>query len=265
MTTIACEVHGAARLLRFSAPPTGILTASGARDLHAAFEQANADSDARAIIIAGGDPGVFIRHYDLASIGKAAKALRDGFIDGSSFPASDFAQLTGAIAASPLPVIAAINGICMGGGFEIALACDIRIAGRDVEHIGLPEMRVDIFPGGGGTQRLARIAGEGAALDMALRGRTVNARRAHELGIVSDIADDAVNAALELAEAFARHDREALAITKHLVRGALDTPLAAGLEREGLAFADHIGRSHRARFAMEDCLASGTMLEDVRF
>lgn len=118
--------------------------------------------------------GFFIRHYDLASIGKAAAALRDRVIDSRPFLDSDFARLVDAIAASPLTVVAAINGICMGGGLEIALACDIRIAQHDVEHIGFPEIRVDIFPEGGGTQRLARLIGEATALDMALRGTTAS-------------------------------------------------------------------------------------------
>ena len=148
---VSIEAYGAVRVIRVGSPPHGILTARGAKELAAAVEEVLGDGKVRAIIIAGADQGVFIRHYDLAAIRKAGEAIRSGSIGAEAFVDADFGRMTDRIAASPVPVIAAINGICMGGGFEVALACDIRIAQRDVEHIGLPEIRVDILPGGGGT------------------------------------------------------------------------------------------------------------------
>lgn len=252
---------GAVRLIRFSSPPHGIMSGRGVKELAAALDAALGEKGVRAVVLAGDDPGVFVRHYDLAAIRKAADALRDGDIGPETFLDADFARMTDAIAASPLPVIAAINGICMGGGFEIALACDIRIAQGDVTHIGLPEIRVDIFPGGGGTIRLARLIGEGPALDIAMRGRTVDARRALELGIVGDVADDAVVASLEIAAKLAERDPRALAETKRLVRSAQEGALAERLGAERLAFAMHLKTSDAALASMDALLATGEMLE----
>lgn len=259
--TVSTQPHGAVRLIRFAAPPYGILSARDAKELASAVEAALSENGVRAVIIAGGEDGVFVRHYDLAAIRKAADALRAGVIEPASFLDAEFAAMTDRIAASPVPVIAAINGICMGGGFEIALACDIRIAQRDVEYIGLPEIRVDIFPGGGGTIRLARLIGEGPALDLVLRGRTVDAARAFELGIVSDVVDDAVASAGEIAAALARRDPRALGEIKRLVRSAHEGPLQDRLDAERIAFARHIAASGTALASMDALLASGAMLE----
>ncbi len=102
----------------------------------------------------------------------------------------------------------------MGGGFELSLACDLRIAGRDVAAIGLPETRIGIFPGGGGTQRLPRIIGEAKALEMILRGLTVTGPGAYELGIVHEVVDDPFARALELAAELASRGAEGLAFAK---------------------------------------------------
>lgn len=261
--TVALETYGAVQLIRVSSPPHGILDGRGVRELAAAVEAGLDDEAVRALVIAGANPGVFIRHYDLAAIRKAADAIRSGAIGPESFIGADFGRMTDRIAASPVPVIAAINGICMGGGFEIALACDIRIAQRDVEHIGLPEIRVDILPGGGGTIRLARLIGEGPALDIALRGRTVDAKRAHELGIVGDLADDAVAAALEIARRLAECDARALGEIKRLVRSAHEGPVQDRLNEERVAFGRHLEASDAALASIDAALASGTMLELV--
>lgn len=260
---VALEAHGAVRLIRVSSPPHGIIDGRGAKELAAAVEDALGDDSVRVLVIAGADPGVFVRHYDLAAIRKAADAIRSGAVDPESFVDADFGRMTDRIAASPVPVIAAINGICMGGGFEIALACDIRVAQRDVDHIGLPEIRVDILPGGGGTIRLARLIGEGPALDIALRGRTVDAQRAYDLGIVGDLADDAVAAALDIARGLARRDARALGEIKRLVRSAHEGPVHDRLGDERIAFGRHLQASDTALASMDALLASGTMLEAV--
>jgi enoyl-CoA hydratase/carnithine racemase len=133
-------------------------------------------------------------------------------------------------------VIAAINGLCMGGGFELTLACDIRIAGRDVTSIGLPETRVGIFPGGGGTQRLPRVIGEAKALEMILRGIVVDGPKAFEIGMVHEVADDPLARALEIAAEFEGRGAEGVAFAKRLTRAALDRPLAEGLADERASF-----------------------------
>jgi enoyl-CoA hydratase/carnithine racemase len=248
-------------LIQFRSPPYGILTAAGTRMLLKLFREMLANADVRAIVLAGAEPGIFIRHYDLNDIVRSAEAVRSGIASPEAFLDSDFALLTDLIAASPIPVIAAINGMCMGGGFEIALACDIRVAQDDVVHIGLPEVRIDIFPGGGGTQRLARLVGRSAAMDIALRGRTIDSRRAYELGIVGDVVPDALRASLAVATTLSRRDRTAIATIKRLVNTSLEAPLADGLKDERLSFAAHLRDCEAAVDSMRQLLTAGTMLE----
>jgi enoyl-CoA hydratase len=140
------------------------------------------------------------------------------------------------IATVEKPVIAAINGLCMGGGFELSLACDLRIVGKEVTAIGLPETRIGIFPGGGGTQRLPRVIGEAKALEMILRGLTVTGPRAHEMGIVHEVVADPLARALEIGAELSGRGAEGLAFAKRLTRAALDRPLTDGLADERKSF-----------------------------
>jgi len=162
------------------------------------------------------------------------------------------------VASAPKPVIAAINGLCMGGGFELTLACDIRIAGRSVTAIGLPETRVGIFPGGGGTQRLPRVIGEAKALELILRGRVLAAKAALELGLVHELADDPLARALEIAAEFAARPPEGVAYAKRLTRAALDRPLSEGLADERASFVEVV-RLPSAVGAMKESLASAPL------
>jgi enoyl-CoA hydratase len=182
-------------------------------------------------------------------------------VEPAAFLAAPFAALTDLIAACDKPVIAAINGICMGGGLELALACDIRVAAHDVTHIGLPETRLDIFPGGGGMQRLARAIGTGRTMDMVLRGRTVNAARAYAMGIIHDLADDALAFSLEIAQDLASRDPAALTAAKQLVRTALAKPGAQGLADERLAFAELIRDNQPSLDRLRHVINAGTAVE----
>src|SRR5206468_926540 len=131
-----------------------------------------------------------------------------------------FLSLTDLIAAVEKPVIAAINGLCMGGGFELSLACDLRIAGRYVDAIGLPETRIGIFPGGGGTQRLPRVVGEAKALEIILRGLTFNADEALAIGLVHELDFNPVTRALVMAAEWDGRGAEGIAFAKRLTRAA---------------------------------------------
>ena len=137
---------------------------------------------------------------------------------------------------APKPVIAAINGLCMGGGFELSLACDLRIASPAAAAIGLPETRVGIFPGGGGTQRLPRVVGEAKALEIILRGLTFTGAEAHAIGMVHELADDPLARALEIAAEFEAKGAEGVAYAKRLTRAALDRPVWDGLADERRSF-----------------------------
>ena len=241
MSLVTTEDHGAVRLVTYANPPLGTMTAAGSNEMLEAVSAAAEDSGVRVIVITGGLPGVFIRHYDVGELSAASDRMADAPAPPPAPPSQDarpagFLGLVDLIAAMDKPVIAAINGLCMGGGFELSLACDLRIAGRDVEAIGLPETRVGIFPGGGGTQRLPRVVGEARALEIILRGLTVSGERSFELGLVHEASDVPLARALEIAAELATRGAEGLAYAKRLTRAALDRPLAEGLADERRSF-----------------------------
>jgi enoyl-CoA hydratase/carnithine racemase len=183
-----------------------------------------------------------VRHYDVGELSGMSEALASAAPPPPPSPTDApraggaFGEMVDLLAAAPKPVIAAINGLCMGGGFEMSLACDLRIAGHDVTAIGLPETRVGIFPGGGGTQRLPRVIGEAKALAFILMGKVVAANEALELGLVHELAVDPLARALELAADFAGRGADGLAYAKRLTRAALDRPLTEGLADERSSF-----------------------------
>ena len=133
----------------------------------------------------------------------------------------------------PQPIIAAIRGVALGGGLELALACDIRIAAEDA-RLGLTEINLAIIPGGGGTQRLPRLVGRGKALEMILTGARIGAAEALRLGLVERVvpADDVLTAAFELARDLAGKSPIALRYAKEAVVKGLQLPLADGIRLE---------------------------------
>jgi enoyl-CoA hydratase/carnithine racemase len=137
------------------------------------------------------------------------------------------------------PVIAVLHGVCMGAGLELALACDLRIAARGA-RFALPEVRIGLIPGGGGTQRLSRIVGLSAAMDMTLTGEEVSGERAYELGLVSRLLDSkeaALEEALRLAGIMSERCGHALAYAKEAVSVGREAPLDSGLRLETSLFA----------------------------
>ncbi len=152
-----------------------------------------------------------------------------------------------AVAAAPMPVIAALNGLAFGGGCELALACDLRIAAESAT-IGLTEARIGVIPGAGGTQRLPRLIGISRALEMMLTGEPISARRAWEIGLVNDVvADDAFDAAIAQRAALlaSRAPRTAALLKRTVLRG-IERPLAEGLAVERDALATVFGSSDYA-------------------
>jgi enoyl-CoA hydratase/carnithine racemase len=138
---------------------------------------------------------------------------------------------------SPLILVAAINGLCFGGGFEFAMACDLRVASEEA-RIGLPEVKVGLIPGGGGTQRLPRIVGMGRAMDMILSGRLCKGREALDFGLVSRVAPkDQLSKEVEklLAHLF-RNPQYALSLAKRAVYASRGRTFERGLREESNAF-----------------------------
>jgi enoyl-CoA hydratase/carnithine racemase len=240
MSLVSIEDRGPVRVIAYANAPFGTLTGAGSTELFGAVAAAGAESSVRVMVITGGLPGIFIRHYDVGELSDAAEAVHDSAprppVSSGSRP-QGFRALTDMITAVDKPVIAAINGLCMGGGFELSLACDLRIAGHSVTAIGLPETRIGIFPGGGGTQRLPRIIGEAKALEFILRGLTVTGQRACDIGIVHEAVADPLARALEIGLELSGRGAEGLAHAKRLTRAALDRPLSDGLIDERKCFA----------------------------
>lgn len=258
MAEVTTETYGAVRLIRFANPPRHYMTAAAAGLILAAVEAAITDPVIRVLVLTGSER-VFVRHYDVAEIVAAGEAVRAGQLKPEDFEGGSFADMIRAVSGSPKPVIAAINGVCMGGGFELALACDLRIVAEDVTLIGLPETRIGIFPGGGGTQRLPRMIGEARALEFILRGQIVDAGAALALGLVNAVAADAVSEALAQGGELSARGAEGLAHAKRLVRGALSWGLEEGTREEQHGF-HAVLKAESAMAAMRDFLETG---EDI--
>ena len=185
-----------------------------------------ADDGVRALVVTGVG-----QHF---CVGADIKQFRDiGMVESEEDFFRRRSAMVSTIEASPKPVIAAVRGNCLGGGFEIALACHLRLADRSA-RFGLPEIRLGVMPSWGGTQRLGRLVRRDVALRMLLTADPVPAAEALELGIITELheADDLDAAALAWAERLAKQPRRAVAaILDSVVRGG-DLPLAEGLEVE---------------------------------
>lgn len=143
------------------------------------------------------------------------------------------------VAAVKMPMIAVTHGVCMGAGLELALACDLRIATRNA-RFALPEIRLGLIPGGGGTQRLVRCIGQGNAMDMVMTGEEIDGARAYQLGLVSRLLDskeDALAEAERIANTMAMRCCHALAFAKEAVSISMDGSLGSGLKMEKALFA----------------------------
>ena len=166
--------------------------------------------------------------------------------------------------ASPLILVAAINGLCFGGGFEFAMACDLRVAGEEA-RIGLPEVKVGIIPGGGGTQRLPRLVGMGRAMEMILSGRLYKGREACEMGLVHSVVspEQLLKEAEKMLEPIFRNPQHALSQAKKAVRSSSEKTLAAGLRVESEAFSRCFSNDYFLQL-MRQQLREGTLKTTVR-
>jgi len=195
-----------------------------ARDqLRAVFEELDADDAVRFVVLSGAG-GAFTAGGDIA-----------GFLEKSPWTVSKLADNVAAPERCSKPAIAALSGYVLGVGFELALACDFRLATPDVQ-LGFPEATIGMIPGSGGTQRLARLVGLGRAKDIVMRGRRVAGDEALALGLVTEVVDDLEAAVASLCEELRRLSPLALKMAKRVLNHAYDGPLHLGLEIEGLAY-----------------------------
>ncbi len=197
-------------------------------ELGLVFELAAADSAVRALVITGAGRA-FVAGADIAAL----RELGDAFAGRETSLGGQ--EVANTLASLPFPTVAAINGFALGGGLELALAADLRVAATSA-RLGLPEVGLGLIPGFGGTQRLPRLIGVGRALDLILTGRHVQAEEALQLGLVNRVADDALATAVALARQAARNAPIALGLAKEAVFRGLDVTLQQGLEVEADLF-----------------------------
>ena len=191
----------------------------------AALDELREDESVRVVVITGAGDKAFVAGADIGEFaGRTAVTQREVMLGRSLFTAID---------TFPKPVIAMINGYCLGGGCELALACDLRIA-SDKASFGQPEINLGIIPGGGGTQRLTRLVGEGKAMELILTGDIIDAQAAHAIGLVNVVvpASDLEARTMELANRIAEKSPVALRMAKESVRTASRSNLDEGLRRE---------------------------------
>ncbi len=233
MGTLDYSVEDRTAIIVFDNPSSGLLTGSMAQALEVRLDQLADDREVGTVILTGGQPDVFIRHFDLEELAAAADALADQPAPPDArWDSSLFHRITRKLETLPQVIIAAINGTCMGVGYEIALACDIRIAGVGDYDIGLPEMNIAMCPGGGGTVRLARLLGPATALELIATATTVSPDRAAELGLVNRVEPDALAAARNIANDLAIRSPGALAAAKRIVNRARDQDIESALTQE---------------------------------
>jgi enoyl-CoA hydratase/carnithine racemase len=194
------------------------------------------DSRVRVVVVTGGAPGYFIRHFSIAALLRVAESLRASgreWPENATYNGGFFDKAMALCESMSKPVIAAISGTCLAGGFEFALSCDLRIAEDGEYLIGLPEANLGLLPGAGGTQRLPRTIGTPAALMHILMGDPLTPREAESKGLVHEtVSGKALDRAMEIAQRLSSHTPESVAYIKRLVRNATETPLAQGLALE---------------------------------
>src|SRR6266850_1847017 len=205
-------------------------------ELTETLDQFAGDVSVRVVVITGGAPGYFNRHFDVGVLIGLAESMRASgreWPENATYNGGFFDKAMALCESMPKPVIAAISGTALAGGFEFALSCDLRIAEDGDYLIGLPEAHLGLLPGAGGTQRLPRTIGTPAALLHILMGDPLTPREAARIGLVHEtVSGKALDRAMEIGRRLSSHTPESVAHIKRLVRNAMETPLAQGLALE---------------------------------
>ena len=227
---IRVEVEDRLTVVTIDRPPVNALSSEVIEELTRAFEALAARGDVGAIVLTGAGEKAFVAGADIGEmVGKGGLEMRR------------FSELGGRLARAmgkaPQPIIAAINGYALGGGCELALACDLRIA-SDRAKFGQPEVNLGILPGFGGTQRLTRLVGAGWASELILTGEIIDAAAAERIGLVNRVvpAERLAGEAKALARKILEKGPRGIALAKAAIHQALETSLSAGLSFETEAF-----------------------------
>lgn len=220
-------------LLTVNNPPVNVLSTPVIHEIENVLNELAGDKQAKVLVITGAGNRAFIAGADIKELVK----MENG--DVAIKRAESGQALMNKIERYRKPVIAAINGFCLGGGLELAMACHMRIAATNAQ-LGQPEINLGIIPGYGGTQRLPRIAGKAKALEMLLTGDMISAEEALQIGLVNRVvpAGEAANAAIELAHEISSKSREAIWLILESVDSGLKTSLIEGLGIEARDFGE---------------------------
>jgi enoyl-CoA hydratase len=229
MTLVNATKHEGVMVLELSNPPANTYSYEMMRELDAHVLQARFDESVHVLLITGAGEKFFCAGADIAMLQKAELCFKYNFCLHANETLCRLEQ-------TPKLVIAAINGHCVGGGLEIALACDLRIARANSGKLGLPEVSLGVLPGTGGTQRIARVLGRAKAIELMAEAATFGMEEAKELGLVNAVIDAAAaefrGRALEYARRFVPPAKASRAVG--LIKRAVTTGLEVGIE-QGLA------------------------------
>jgi len=228
--TVQVDVDDAIATIRLTRPPMNAISAQLTAELAAAAAAVNEDEQVRAVVVYGGEK-VFAAGADI-------KEMADAGYAAMTVTSRRLQDALKAVARIGKPVVAAITGYALGGGLELALCADFRVAGEGAK-VGQPEILLGLIPGAGGTQRLPRLIGPAKAKDIVFTGRFVGSAEALAIGLVDKVVPDAdvYQAARDLVSRYARGPAIALRAAKQAIDDGLDADLETGLEIERLHFA----------------------------
>ena len=231
---VKVERDGAVAVVTLDHPPVNALSTQLLAELEEEYERLDGSDETRAIVVRGAGEKAFVAGADISEFPALREAALEAAEGGS---ARGIQKLAVRMEAGRTPVIAEIHGYCLGGGLELAMACDIRVAAEDAQ-LGQPEIKLGLIPGGGGTQRLPRLVGHGRALLLNLTGDPISGTQAYEWGLVERAVprDELHEAAMGIARTLAERSPHAMSVIKELAAATRDLPLADGLRQEAQGF-----------------------------
>ncbi|MCI2059101.1 MAG: enoyl-CoA hydratase-related protein [Oscillibacter sp.] len=232
MANVELEKQGSIGVITMNRPEAlNALNTATLQELDAVIDRVEADDEILVAIITGAGGKAFVAGADIAEMSTYNPVQAKKFSETGNDLFLKIENMT-------KPIIAAVNGYALGGGNELAMSCDIRLAGENAVF-GQPEVGLGITPGFGGTQRLARIVGSGRAMEIVLTARNVKAPQAKEIGLVNEVypAEELMPAALKLAQRIAANAQIAVRESKRAIRRGLQCDMATGAAFEEEAFA----------------------------
>ncbi|MBI4551768.1 MAG: enoyl-CoA hydratase/isomerase family protein [Candidatus Latescibacteria bacterium] len=230
--TIVVERHDGIVTVTLNRPPVNAINTMVRDELRAVCEEVDRDDTARVVILTGSGDRAFAAGADIREIGDQGRTEAEAM-------AQSWHALCTRMEGLDKPIIAAVNGVALGGGCELAMACDLRVASENA-RFGQPEINLGIIPGAGGTQRLPRLIGRGRALELMMTGAMIDAAEAYRIGLVNRVvpAADLMTAVQELAQTLASKGAIALRLMKECVNAGLDRTLDAALAFEARRFGE---------------------------